>query len=156
MVSQEIEQQLTVSPEEAAEIAEEVQELIEAGEEQSAWERVRHLHPADIGIIVASLPRTSRDTIVRVMSPETVAWILRQMNPIEAGRLGTRLGSRMLSLTLGQIHPQEALETLRRLPLRRAKEVAATLNNRCLVRSFWLMRRTRRRHSWTPGSRRSG
>ena len=49
------------------------------------------------------------------------------MNPIEAGRLGTRLGSRMLSLTLGQIHPQEALETLRRLPLRRAKEVAATL-----------------------------
>ena len=127
MVSQEIEQQLTVSPEEAAEIAEEVQELIEAGEEQLAWERVRHLHPADIGIIVASLPCTSRDTIVRVMSPETVAWILRQMNPIEAGRLGTRLGSRMLSLTLGQIHPQEALETLRRLPLRRAKEVAATL-----------------------------
>ena len=69
MVSQEIEQPLTVSPEEAAEIAEEVQEIIEAGDEHSAWERVRHLHPADIGIIVASLPRTSRDAIVRVMSP---------------------------------------------------------------------------------------
>ncbi len=77
MVSQEIEQPLTVSPEEAAEIAEEVQELIEAGDEHSAWERVRHLHPADIGIIVTSLPRTSRDAIVRVMSPQTVAWVLR-------------------------------------------------------------------------------
>ena len=70
MISQEIEQPLTVSPEEAAEIAEEVQELIEAGDEHSAWERVRHLHPADIGIIMTSLPRTS---LTRVCKIEIIA-----------------------------------------------------------------------------------
>ena len=83
-----------ISLDEAAEIATEVRELIEAGEEHSAWERLRQLHPADMGIIVVGLPRVSRDTMLRVMSPETVAWMLRQMNPIEAGRVGTRLGSR--------------------------------------------------------------
>ena len=83
-------------------------ELIEAREEHSAWERLRQLHPADMGIIVVGLPRVSRDTMLRVMSPETVAWMLRQMDPIEAGRVGTRLGARVLTPVLGQLHPQHA------------------------------------------------
>ena len=97
-----------ISLDEAAEIATEVRELIEAREEHSAWERLRQLHPADMGIIVVGLPRVSRDTMLRVMSPETVAWMLRQMNPIEAGRVGTRLGARVLTPVLGQLHPQHA------------------------------------------------
>ena len=83
-----MEQPQAISLDEAAEIASEVQELIRAGEEHSAWERIRHLHPADMGSIVAGLPRASRDAMVRVMSPETVAWMLHQMNPVEAGRVG--------------------------------------------------------------------
>ena len=121
------EQPLAISLDQASEIATEVRELIEAGEEHTAWERVRHLHPADIGIIVAGLPRTSRDTLLRVMSPETVAWMLRQMNPIEAGRVGTRLGARVLTPVLGQLRPQQAFRTLRRLPTRTARELAALL-----------------------------
>ena len=42
-------------------------------------------------------PSTSRDAIVTVMSPDTVAWMLRQMNPIKAARIGTRQGTGMLS-----------------------------------------------------------
>ena len=80
-----------------------------------------------MGSIVAGLPGASRDAMVRVMSPETVAWMLRQMNPVEAGRVGTRLGSRMLSFVLDQVHPQQALETLLRLPTLRAQEVADAL-----------------------------
>ena len=66
--------------------------------------------------------------MVRVMSPETIAWILRQMNPVEAGRLGTRLGSQMLSLVLDQIHPRLAMDTLRRLPTIRTREVVDALD----------------------------
>ncbi len=111
----------------AEEIAGEVRELIRAGKERSAWELIRQLHPADMGSIVAGLPRTSRDAMLRVMSPETVAWMLRQMNPVEAARVGTRFGSRMLSFVLGQLHPQQALATLRRVPLLRSPEVAESL-----------------------------
>ena len=116
-----------ISLDRAEEIADEVHDLIKAGYARTAWERMRHLHPADIGSIVAGLPRTSRDAMVQTMSPETVALILRQMNPVEAGRVGARLGSRMLSGVLRQIHPHQALSTLRRLPILRAHEVAKEL-----------------------------
>ena len=116
-----------ISLDEASEIADEVHELIRAGKERSAWERIRHLHPADMGSIVAGLPRASRDAMVRVMSPETVVWMLRQMNPVEAGRVGTRLGSQALGFVLGQVHPRQALATLRRISLPRAHEVAESL-----------------------------
>ena len=118
-----------ISLDEASEIADEVYELIRAGKERSAWERIRHLHPADMGSIVAGLPRASRDAMVRVMSPETVVWMLRQMNPVEAGRVGTRLGTQALTFTLRQVHPRQALATLRwlPLPLPRVREVAESL-----------------------------
>ena len=116
-----------ISRDRATEIAREVQRLIGLGEEHRAWEMVRNLHPADIGAIVASLPKTSRDTLVRVISPQTFAWILRQMNPMEAARLSARLGSRMLSRVLNQVHPRDAMDTLLRLPNRQAQEVAETL-----------------------------
>ena len=122
-LSGDMEQPRAISLAEAAEIAGEVQDLIRAGEERSAWERLRHLHPADIGSIVAGLPRGSRDAMVRVMSPDTVVWILRQMNPVEAGRVGTRLGTQTLAFALRQLDPRQALETLRRLPGLRAREV---------------------------------
>lgn len=122
-----IEQGQAISLDQAEEIADEVRELISAGKAYSAWELIRHLHPADIGAIVAGLPGASRDTMVRVMSPETVAWMLRQMNPVEAARVGTRLGSRMLSFVLQGVHPQQALATLRHLPVLRAREVHETL-----------------------------
>ncbi len=105
-----------ISLDEAAEIAGEVRELIEAGDERSAWERLRVLHPADMALILAGLPRASTAALLRVMSPESVAWMLNQLNPVEAGRLGRRLGARMLSSVLGQLRPQQALATLRRLP----------------------------------------
>ena len=108
-------------------IAEEVRELIAAGREQVALERVRRLHPADMGLIIAGLPGTSREALVRLMAPETVAWMLRHMNPVEAGRLGTRLGVRALSFTLGQLHPQQALATLWRLPRLPARMLAQVL-----------------------------
>ena len=122
-----VEEPHAISLNEAAEIAGEVQDLIRAGRERSAWELIRHLHPADMGSIVAGLPRASRDAMVHVMSPETVAWMLRQMNPVEAGRVGTRLGSQLLTLVVGQIQPHQALATLRRLPILRAHEVAESL-----------------------------
>ena len=122
-----IRQTQAISLDEAAEIASEVQELVKAGRERSAWELIRHLHPADMGSIVASLPHASRDTMVRVMSPETVAWMLRQMNPVEAGRVGTRLGVQMLTFVLNQVHPNQALATLRRVPFLRPQEVAESL-----------------------------
>ena len=123
-----VEQPRAISQDEAAEIAGQVQELIRAGKEHSAWEMIRHLHPADMGSIVAGLPRASRGALVHVMSPETIAWMLRQMNPVEAGRVGTRLGSRMLTFVIGQIHPDQALAVLRRLPIPRAHEVAESLD----------------------------
>ena len=65
--------------------------------------------------------------MIRVMSPDTVAWMLRQMNPAQAARVGTRLGSKMLTFVLGQLRPHQAIATLRRLPIRRAHEVAESL-----------------------------
>ncbi len=121
------EQPKAISLDEAAQIAGEVKELIKAGEERSAWELLQRLHPADIGTIVAGLPRTSRDALVRVMSPDTVAWILRQMNPLEAGRVAARLGSNALSFFLAQVHPRQALAVLDKLPILRAREVAESL-----------------------------
>ncbi|MXW26759.1 MAG: magnesium transporter [Dehalococcoidia bacterium] len=109
-------------------VADEVRELIAAGQERRAFERVRVLHPADMGLIIAGLPGASREALLRVMSPQTVAWMLQHMNPVEAGRFGARLGVRGLSFVLGQLHPQQALATLRRLPLRRARAVAETLD----------------------------
>lgn len=119
---------LAISLDQAEEIAARVQELISAGRARSAWELIRHLHPADMGSIVAGLPRASRDAMIQVMSPDTVAWMLRQMNPVQAARVGTRLGSQMLTFVLGQLRPQQAIATLRRLPIRRAHEVAESLD----------------------------
>ena len=114
-----------ISLDQAAEVAAAAQDLIKAGD--LAWNRIRQLHPADIASIVVGLPPTSRDAMIRLMSPEAVARILRQMNPVQVSRFGARLSSRTLSLVLGQVHPQQALQTLRRLPIRRAKEVAEAL-----------------------------
>ena len=122
-----IRQPQAISLERASEIAHTVQELVRVGRERSAWELIRHLHPADMGSIVASLPRASRETMIGVMSPETVVWMLRQMNPVVAGRVGTRLGVRMLTFVLSQVHPNQALATLRRIPLLRPQEVAESL-----------------------------
>ena len=116
-----------ISRDRATEIAREVQRLVGDGEERRAWEMVRDLHPADIGAIVAALPRNSRDALVRVISPNTFAWILQQMNPMDAARLSARLGSRMISRVLNQVHPREAMDTLLRLPKRQARTVAGTL-----------------------------
>ena len=118
-----------ISLNEAANIARRVQDLIRAGDENTALNLIRHLHPADMGNILAGLPRTSRDTLLRVMSPDTVVWMLRQMNPVEAGRVGTRLGSQVLSFVFRQIHPQQALTTLRRLPFLKSREVAESLED---------------------------
>ena len=123
-----IEQPVAISIAQAEEIAGEVRVLIKSGEEQSAWERIQDLHPADIGSILAGLPHGSRQAMLRVMSPDTVAWMLQQMNPVEAGRIGARLGFRTLSFILAQLNPQQALETLMRLPARPAREVAKTLD----------------------------
>ena len=123
-----VEQPRAISQDEAAAIAGRVQELIKAGRAQSAWEMIRHLHPADMGSIVAGLPRASRGALVRVMSPQTVAWMFRQMNPVEAGRVGTRLGSRLLTSVIGQVHPDQAMTILRRLPIPRLQEVAESLD----------------------------
>ncbi len=120
-------QPIAISLDRVDEIATEVQQLVKAGRESAAWELIRHLHPADMGSIVVSLPRQSREAMVRVMSPETVAWMLRQMNPVEAGRVGTRLGVKVLSLVFGQLHPTQALATLRRLPFLRPRAVAESL-----------------------------
>ena len=105
-----------ISLERASEIAGDVRRLINAGQERVAWERLRRLHPADMGTIVAGLPPASREAMVRVMSPDTVVWMLKQMNPVVAGRVGARIGSGMLSVIFRQVRPQTALETLRRLP----------------------------------------
>ena len=111
----------------AAQIAREAQRLLKQGESRRAWELVRHLHPADIGAIVAALPKGSRDALLTAMSPETFAWILRQMNPVEAGRLSARLGSQALSLVFNQVRPQTVLQTLFRLPQSQAQKVAESL-----------------------------
>ena len=124
-----IQQPKAISLDQAAELAGAVQELIRSGDHHIAWNRIRQLHPADIASIVAGLPPASRDAMIRLMAPETVAWMLRQMNPIQASRFGARLGSRTLSLVLRQVHPQQALQALHRLPVRRAREVAETLDH---------------------------
>ena len=105
-----------ISLERAAEVSREIRDLISAGHERRAWELLRTLHPADMGSIVAGLPRSSREAMLRIMSPETVAWMFRQMNPAVAARIGTRIGAGMMSTILRQLRPQLALETLRRLP----------------------------------------
>ena len=101
--------------------------VLSAGERSSAWERIRHLHPGDIGSIVAGLPRNSREAMVHAMTPDTVLWMLRQMNPVVAGRVGTRLGVQLLTFALRQVHPSQALATLRRIPMLRSREVAESL-----------------------------
>ncbi|MYB41805.1 MAG: magnesium transporter [Chloroflexi bacterium] len=118
-----------ISLDEVAEIAGEVRELIEAGDEHSAWERLRILHPADMALILAGLPRASTAALLRVMSPESVVWLLGQMNPVEAGRLGRRLGARMLSLALRPLRPQQALATLARLPTLPLRELRELLGD---------------------------
>ena len=121
------EQPPVISQDRATQIVKEVQSLIRQGEAQRAWDMVRHLHPADIGAVVAALPKGSRDALLTAMSPETVTWILRQMNPLDAARLSARIGSRALSFVLNQVRPQEAMEALQRLPTPQAQAVAETL-----------------------------
>ena len=114
--------------EEVGRIAERVQELIAAGNEAAAWQRLRQLHPADVGLILAGLPRTSSEALLEIMSPQTVTWMLHHMNPVEASRLGARLSIQTLSFVLDQVNPRHALAALQRLPIRRAQEVADQLD----------------------------
>ena len=120
-------QQTVISADEAAVIAREVRRLIREGDERSAWEQLRHLHPADVGSIVAALPRASREAIVAVMSPDAVVWMFRHMNPVQAARVGTRLGTGILATALTQANPRTALDILRRLPGSHARQVAEAI-----------------------------
>ena len=117
-----------ISPRQASTIADEVRVLIREGDHASAWERLRRLHPADMGAILAALPRSGRDSMLRIMGPETVAWMLRQMNPLQAGRVATRLGSRALSGALEQVNPRNAMAALLRIRHPQAREVSRSLD----------------------------
>ncbi|MDE2779028.1 MAG: magnesium transporter [Chloroflexota bacterium] len=121
------EQPPVLSHREASNIAREVRSLIKAGEEAIAWERLRSLHPADMGSIIASLPRSSRDTIVRIVEPETLTWMFRQMNPLQAGRVAAHLGSQLISGVLDQVNPRNAMHTLLKMRLPQAREVSGNL-----------------------------
>ena len=127
MEPQTVEQHQVLTPKEVSAIAHEVRQLIKAGEERSAWERLQAIHPADMGAVLVALPGNSRDALLRLMTPETVTWMLRQMNPLQAGRVAARIGPRLLSRALEQVNPREALQTLQRLPQAQAREVAGTL-----------------------------
>ena len=120
-------QETIITPDEAAAIAREVRRLIRDGDERSAWERIRHLHPADMGSIIAALPRSSREAIVAVMSPDAVAWMFRHMNPVQAARVSARLGTGILATALTRVHPRTALDILRLVPGYRAREVAEAI-----------------------------
>ena len=111
------EQPQAISTEEASQIASNVRRLIQSGRVESAWEQLHRLHPADIGSILASLPGSSRTTMLRIMSPDTAIWILDHMNPLDAARVATRFGSRVLTGVFRQLNPREAVSTLQRLPL---------------------------------------
>ena len=118
---------VAISPSEVGAIATEVQQLIKEGDHYTAWERLSFLHPADMGAILLAMPRHSRDALLQVMSPDTVAWMLHQMNPLQASRVAARLGSRMISGVLDQVHPRVALNALMRLRPNQAREVAESL-----------------------------
>ena len=132
MTPSEIEQHQAISPEEASRIAAQVRRLLKAGDEDSAWEHLRHLHPADIGSILASLPSSGRTAMLRLISPDTVIRIMDYMNPLDAARIATRFGSRLLTAGLRQLHPTEAIGLLQRLPLplRQTNEVVEELGHR--------------------------
>lgn len=132
MIPPELEQPQAISPEEASRIAGHVRRLIKAGDVESAWEHLRILHPADIGSILASLPGSSRATMTRIMSPDTIIGILEHMNPLDAARVSTRFGSRLLTTGLSQLHPMEAVSLLQRLPLPlwQTREVVEELGHR--------------------------
>ena len=121
------EQPPVLSQREASTIAREVRNLIKAGEEAIAWERLSSLHPADMGAILASLPRSSRDTIMGIVDPETLTWMFRQMNPLEAGKVAARLGSQLITGVLNQVNPRNAMQTLLKLRLPQAREVSGNL-----------------------------
>ena len=102
------EQGMAITPRKAGAIANEVQQLIKVGNHIIAWERLQSLHPADMGAILLSMPHNSRDALIQVMSPATVVWMLHQMNPVQASRFVSRLGARVLSGVLDQVHPRVA------------------------------------------------
>lgn len=81
-----------------------------------------------MGLILAGLPRSGRDTVLRVMSPDTATWMVRQMNPLEAGRVGARIGVNTLTFVLMQVNPQHALSLLRRLPRQHTEQLVQTLD----------------------------
>ena len=91
------------------------------------------MHPADIGSVLVALPRNSRDTVLRVMSPDTATWILRQMNPVQAGHFVARVGVQddcgNLERILNQVHPMTATYALRRFSPWQAWRVARTLDH---------------------------
>ena len=116
-----------ISPQQVGAIANQVRALIRAGEDNAAWETLQRLHPADMGTILASLPRSGRDSLLRVMDPEAVTWMLRQMNPVQAGRVAARLGSQALSGVLEQVNPRAALGVLLRINPLHARQVSRSL-----------------------------
>lgn len=116
-----------ISQKAASDIAATVRRLVKAGDPQSAWEQIRHLHPADVASILTSLPRASRHTMINVMSPAAAATILQQLNPLAAGRVAARMGTSVLSTVVDQLRPGEALTFLQRIPVFRAREVAHEL-----------------------------
>ena len=129
VTTQELEQPQAIETKEASQIATDVLGLIEAGDEASAWQILNRLHPADIGSILVSLPRSSRDAMLHIMSPDTVVWILEHTSPLEGARVATRFGSRILTGALRQLHPVEAVSMLQRLhiPLGQTREVVQEL-----------------------------
>ena len=79
--------------------------------------------------IIAALPRSSREAIVAVMSPDAVAWMFRHMNPVQAARVSARLGTGILTAALTRVNPRTALDILRLVPGYRAREVAEAIGH---------------------------
>ena len=106
---------VAISLEEAGELADQVRDLVSAGRTHIAIELLQRLHPADMASILGGLPRASRNTLLHLMSPDTVVWMLLQLNPVQAARFSARVGSRVLAPVLGQARQSQALAVLKLL-----------------------------------------
>ena len=114
--------------ERARERVQQVHELLDAGDRESALTLFNELHPVDQGELLVGLAREPQQELLAVLPPEETAEILEHLEREEAVEVAEGMAAPDLSEVLDETRADVAADILRHLPEEQSRETLGTMH----------------------------
>ena len=110
-------------------IVQEIRQLIEEQDGDTALARFRQVHPVDQGEALTGLSESARLQLLEAVSPGETADILEQMEPQAAARVSEKMAAEALALVLDQTRPDAAADILQLMPEEIQEEILQAMGD---------------------------